>query len=176
MANDLFPVHCSILSGRALAARLLPHYPLLPPLRCRLLHHGDNDSYRVDSRDARFVLRVWTHEGHTPAAIEAEMAILDQLARHDLPVARPVKRRPGSYARPLPAPEGPRYAGLFAFADGQPPGKRIAPDWSMRGLPQADAVCSAYLRGYNAVRRLSSAEEAAILRFRRRPAPCHHRR
>lgn len=42
-----------------------------------------------------------------------------------VPVGTPVQRRDGGYVQKLPAIEGPRFATLFNFAAGTPPGKAI---------------------------------------------------
>ena len=118
-----FPVTRSVLSAPALAARLLPAYALGPDPACDLLHHGLNDLYRVEDRDAhpnRYVLRVLQSRGRDPDDVAYEVALLDHLAARGVPVARPIPRRDGAFVTVLEAPEGPRPAVLFAWAPGVP--------------------------------------------------------
>jgi Ser/Thr protein kinase RdoA (MazF antagonist) len=82
----------------------------------------------VRSADERYVLRVWHHDDRPLAEAEAEMLLLAALAAHDAPVVQPIQRRDGAYVQAVGAPEGTRFVGLFAYAEGSPPGKQINPD------------------------------------------------
>ena len=121
-----FPVDCSILSSASLAEQVVPQY-LAPPSRCQLLSHGDNDTYCVEHNGQPYILRVWSHNTHSPAALEAELKLLDHLAYHRVPVAAPLKRHDGAYLSVVAAPEGQRWIAMFQHAAGTPPGQNITP-------------------------------------------------
>jgi Ser/Thr protein kinase RdoA (MazF antagonist)/SAM-dependent methyltransferase len=142
---DPFPAQRSIVSAAALAARLLPCYDLPPPVRCEFLQQGDNDTYLVhagtpglpDGADrpaapARSVLRVYRLGKHPRAAVEAEVALLDMLHTSGAAVAPAIRRRDGAAVATLEAPEGPRYAVLFAFAPGDLAGFGMTPAQARR--------------------------------------------
>jgi Ser/Thr protein kinase RdoA (MazF antagonist) len=120
-----FPVDSSVLSAAALAELLVPAYDLPGPVRCRLVNRGDNDTYLVAAAGQRFALRAYNHERSDRAEVEAELELLEALACRDVPVARPVRRRDGCLAQAVDAPAGTRFVALFAFAEGQPPGRAI---------------------------------------------------
>lgn len=128
MVNAVFPALASVLDGAALAARVLPEYPLVPPLVCGLLARGAHDNYLVTTGDGgRYVLRVHTHEPWlTQAAVGEQAAVEDQarivaaLAAMGVAVETPVARRDGRYVTPVLAPEGERFALLVRFVPGAP--------------------------------------------------------
>lgn len=118
MPEPPFPIQSSILAADALAERVLPCYRVAGPTRCRLAARGVNDTYRVDGGDATFYLRVSPHGWRTEPELSAELTLIDELDRRGLRVARPVPRHDGDYLSRLAAPEGERFAVLFAAADG----------------------------------------------------------
>lgn len=126
--TEFFPVQYSLLASTALAELVAEQYALRTPIHCTLLQHGDNDTYLVRSAAERYVLRVWHHDDRLVAEAEAEMLLLAALAAHHAPVAKPIQRRDGGYVQAVHAPEGMRFVGLFAYAEGSPPGKQITPD------------------------------------------------
>lgn len=151
--TDFFPVQSSILAGAALVERVLPNYPLDPPLHCALLHHGDNDTYLVRTKHDPYILRVWHADERPIAQVEAEMALLAELSSRQVAVARPVQRRDGAYLQAVQAPEGTRFVGLFEYAPGEPPDQRISAEHGYvagNALAQlhaaADSVATDYQR------------------------------
>lgn len=86
---------------RGLAGRALAAYPVVDP-RVRLVAHGWNTTYRVDSAAGTHLLRVHRAAITGVDQIEAELAWLDALARDTaLPVPRVVRRRDGAPATVL---------------------------------------------------------------------------
>ena len=126
--TPFFPVEYSLLASTALAELVAEQYAFPAPIHCTLLQHGDNDTYLVRSAAERYVLRVWHHDDRPLAEAEGEMLLLAALAAHNAPVAKPIQRRDGAYVQAVAAPEGARFVGLFAYAEGRPPGKEINPD------------------------------------------------
>ncbi|MFN8493347.1 MAG: phosphotransferase [Caldilineaceae bacterium] len=128
MANDWFPVQRSILAGAALVDRVLVQYDLPLPITCQLYSQYANGIYRVQAGDERFWLRIYNHGEFSYQEIEAEVAVLNQLAMRDLPAVRLVCSREGKFIYTLCAPEGERHCVLTAHAAGRPPGRDITPE------------------------------------------------
>lgn len=118
MHEGTFPVQSSVLSADALAERVLPHYVLPEPLQCRLIARGVNDTYQVTAGADTFYLRVSIHGWRTRGDLDAELALVRVLCARDLSVAPPVPRDDGTFLTALAAPEGERFAVLFAEAPG----------------------------------------------------------
>lgn len=122
MVSEVFPALASVLDGAALAARVLPEYPLVPPLVCGLLARGAHDNYLVTTGDGgRYVLRVHTYErGLALESVEEQARIVAALAAMGVAVEAPVARRDRHYVTPVLAPEGERFALLVRFVPGAP--------------------------------------------------------
>lgn len=127
MNDELFPVQRSILAGPALVERILTHYDLPQPIACRLYSSYANDIYQVYAGAERFWLRVYQHGEFSRATIEAEIAILNQLAAAHAPATRLVRSRTGQFVYEVQAPEGIRYCLLTVHAVGNGPGREITP-------------------------------------------------
>ena len=115
-----FPLSNSILSGQALAQRVLSKFHLADPVSCYFLNPGLNDTYVVAAGPSIFILRVYRHGWRTKAEIQAELDMLVYLHRRRMPVSWPLKRKDGSLLTRIAAPEGVRYAALFTYAPGTP--------------------------------------------------------
>lgn len=76
---------------RGLALRALEHYPI-EVVRLRLLEHGFNTTFRVDAADgSKYALRIDVNRQKPIAALLAEMAWLDAIARDlDIRVPAPI--------------------------------------------------------------------------------------
>ena len=116
-----FPVDASLVSAQALLDRVLPEYPLMRPLTCSFLQRGVNDTFTVQAGSSTYYLRVYRCGWRKKSAIEAEVDILNYLARNKQPVSHPVRKKSGAYLTRIAAPEGTRYAALFTEAAGGPP-------------------------------------------------------
>ncbi|MFM2073185.1 MAG: hypothetical protein RLZZ623_3449 [Actinomycetota bacterium] len=108
------------LRGTALTA--LAQYPLRVD-RLRLLHHGYNTTFRVDTTDGRrFSLRLNVNSRRSMANISAEMAWLAALARDtDLRVPSPQRTLEGELMTRVFSPDLHRHlsAALFAWLPGR---------------------------------------------------------
>ena len=121
MAIQHFPVAHSILAEQALTGWLRLRYPLKDPVSCRFLRQSISDVYRIDTPDASYILKIYTHGRHPKPAIEAEIDFLHDLMDHDIPVAVPVRDHDSLFVNDIDAPEGVRYAVLFAAITGDGP-------------------------------------------------------
>lgn len=87
---------------RRTAARALADYPVDDP-RLTFIAHGENTTFRVDSRDARYLLRVHRPNRHGPGvdsrvAVGSEMAWLTALRTDtELSVPTPLRTRDGQW-------------------------------------------------------------------------------
>ena len=119
MGRPQFPVWSSVLSPNALIERVLSWYALPEPRQCRLISRSMNDTYQVTAGVNMFYLRISGHGWRTREGIEAELAFVADLVRRGLAVAPAVPRVDGQMLTLLSAPEGERFAVLFAPAPGQ---------------------------------------------------------
>jgi len=84
-----------------------------------LIARGVNDTYRVTAGADAFYLRVSVHGWRTRDDLDAELALVTDLRGRGLAVAPVVPRDDGELLTSLPAPEGERFAVLFAPAPGE---------------------------------------------------------
>ncbi len=120
MRQTRFPVRSSVLSPEALAERVLAGYALPAPRHCRLISRSMNDMYQVEAGAETYYLRVSGHGWRSRDALAAELALVADLDARGLAVAPAVPREDGTVLVSLAAPEGERFAMLFAAAPGEP--------------------------------------------------------
>jgi len=115
------PVVCSTLCAEALGRHVQRSYGLASLLSCKLWIRGLSDVYLVETREAKFVLRVSHAQWRSSGEIQFELAFLDHLRGQGVSVAAPQATVDGSLFLSLTAPEGQRCAALFPFAPGEIP-------------------------------------------------------
>lgn len=113
------PATRSILSAGVLAAELPDRYELGPPITCRLISGGVNDTYLVTAAGRRYVLRVYRAGWRSRADIGFELDALQHLACMEMAAAQPVAMIDGSFVLDIVAPEGLRHAVLFSYVPGR---------------------------------------------------------
>ncbi|MCJ7738756.1 MAG: phosphotransferase [Anaerolineae bacterium] len=118
MNQRVFPVQDSTLSAEALAERVLKRYDLAGAVVCRFFRKGICDTYKVETSDQAYYLKVYKHGRRTRTDVTEEVRLLNHLAANGVSVAKPVMRQDGHYVSQLAAPEGTRYAVLFEAAHG----------------------------------------------------------
>jgi Ser/Thr protein kinase RdoA (MazF antagonist) len=137
------------LSTRAQVARLritaleaLRSYPL-EVADLKLLNHGFNTTFRVDTTDGRkFALRLNVNSRRSPQQIRAEMAWLDALSREtELRLPTPQPTKDGRLMTEVHSPDLERnlFAALFSWL----PGKNLGDDATpaqMREVGRAAAI------------------------------------
>jgi len=116
----MFPVRSSILSPGAMVERVLPKYALPEPRSCRLISRSMNDVYQVTAGAETYFLRVSGFGWRSRDATAAELALIADLYARGVAVAPAMPRDDGALLASLPAPEGERFAVLFAQAAGAP--------------------------------------------------------
>ena len=120
MRESMFPVRSSILSPGALVERVLPGYALPEPRSCRLISRSMNDIYEVTAGAETYFLRVSGQGWRTRDAVAAELALIADFYARGVAVAPAIPRDDGTLLASLAAPEGERFAVLFAEAPGAP--------------------------------------------------------
>lgn len=119
---EIFPVTHSILSVKALASYILSKYDIEPPLECKLLGQGLNDTFLVTTRVNKYILRAYRTGWRSLEDIRYELELLDYLKKQGIPVSIPIAQSDDNFVEEVFAPEGTRYIVLFSYA----PGKAIA--------------------------------------------------
>lgn len=126
MSSTFIPVIHSLPSGKALIEKILCHYPIAKPQKCKLYKRGLNDTYLVEAeQNSQYILRVYRHGWRTQAAIDFELELLSYLHERNLPVAYPIAKKMGGFIEAIACPEGKRYAAVFSYAPGRAIGKNI---------------------------------------------------
>jgi Ser/Thr protein kinase RdoA (MazF antagonist) len=132
--DTVLPVVHSLLFPVALADLVSAEYGL-DEVCCRLIKATIRDVYRVDARQGPSILAVYRH-GRRAAEIEAELDVLDFLAARGpdagVVVAPSIRTMRGARLLSLAAPEGPRVAVLFQFAEGATPDRALEPEVAHR--------------------------------------------
>lgn len=112
-----FPVLQSTLSPSHLAHWIATQYGW-DQVRCQVLKTTMNHTYRVQAAEQKAVLRVYAHAHRSELEISEELRVLQLLHEAGLAVSYPIATSDGRLVQLLPAPEGPRAAVLFSFAEG----------------------------------------------------------
>jgi Ser/Thr protein kinase RdoA (MazF antagonist) len=116
----MFPTYDSNLQADALERQVLVHYRIGEITRCRFHARGLNDTYKVETSSAKsYFLRIYRAGWRTREEIEAELAVLQRLARCNVHVSVPVIRADDTLSTPLDCAEGRRWAVLFTAAPGE---------------------------------------------------------
>lgn len=121
MTSSTFPVVYSTLDSSALINVVLSQYEIGSPICCQFWIRGLSDIYLVTTPENRYVLRVSHSHWRSRSEIAFELALLQFLQKHQLPVAAPIYNRNGELSIQINAPEGDRFATLFTYAPGEVP-------------------------------------------------------
>lgn len=101
---------------------ILARYPDLAGGRVSLIRESLNETYRVQGNPgAECVLKVYRAGFRTAAQVEAELGVIDHLARAGLRVGVPVPARSGHLMGVLSSPDGDRPYVLFKALPGAMP-------------------------------------------------------
>lgn len=91
------------------------------PVSSSILSVGINDIYLVETDNSKYVLRLSRVDKYltmTNSEFLFELEWLDFLNQHHIPVSYPIRRLDNRLCGLIHAPEGPRYASLFSYAEG----------------------------------------------------------
>ncbi|WP_339653804.1 phosphotransferase [uncultured Maribacter sp.] len=113
-----FPVIASILSAKELGEFVKEKYGLHENYQCSLIRTGMNHTYFLSNHEAKFVLRVYSHNWRSKNEINEELGLLKFLKENALSVSVPIHDCEENYIQEITAPEGIRYVVLFSFSKG----------------------------------------------------------
>ena len=108
----------STLSPSDVFKLVVPQYRIANPISCEFWHRGLNDSYKVQSSDGNFILRVYRKDWRTLPQINFEIETLNYLHGKGANVSYPIARKDDGLVTVVSAPEGVRYAIMTSFAEG----------------------------------------------------------
>lgn len=97
------------------------NYDFSAPVKTSVLSIGVNDIYLVETQSNKYVLRLSRVEKYLTMSDDEflfELEWLDFLKNHNVPVSYPIRRLDNRFCGIIQAPEGPRYATLFSYAEG----------------------------------------------------------
>ncbi|MDA3838390.1 MAG: phosphotransferase [Candidatus Delongbacteria bacterium] len=115
------PVLKSILSCDGIIEKILTLYDLDIDISCRFIRQGLNDTYKIDTKDIVYYLRIYRYNWRTKEDIKSEIKLLNHLSKNkQINLSTPIKKKDGNYISNIEAPEGERYAVLFSSAVGNP--------------------------------------------------------
>ncbi|MEK7486379.1 MAG: phosphotransferase [Planctomycetota bacterium] len=118
--NDSLKIRHSLFDAVSLAQTVAPLYSLKIDNAC-LLHRGFNDSYRISTPEANYLLRLYRCDWRNKEEILAEIHLLHYLKQQGLPVSESLMQQKGDFVFTIEAPEGTRYGALFTWAQGNIP-------------------------------------------------------
>lgn len=113
------PASYSAICPQALLRDILPQFQIEQAIHCEFWCQGLNDSYKVNTPNETFLLRIYRHQWRDLEAINFEVEALLHLQRLGANVAYPIITKTGTYVIEFNAPEGLRYAILTRYAKGQ---------------------------------------------------------
>jgi Ser/Thr protein kinase RdoA (MazF antagonist) len=128
----MFPTMYSTLDPDALGRWFEQHYRRRGV--CEFLLRGVGDTYRINTNDASFILRIYRSSHRSFSQISAEVELLLAAKNAGVSVSYPVVDANGGYVQEFEAAEGRRHGVLFSYAPG-----RIVPvlnDEQLRHLGQ----------------------------------------
>ena len=114
-----FPIEYSSLSTTALLELACSKYSLSADATITFLKRGFNDTYLIESRKEKYILRVYKHNWRILESIETEIQLLNYLKENGIPVSYPISDNQKQFIHSIEAPEGMRYAVLFSYAEGE---------------------------------------------------------
>jgi len=117
MNNTIFPVINSTLSPEHLAVWVAGQYGF-KNVKCWLIRTNINHTYRINTEDADYILRIYTPSHRSRHDVEEEVKFLCEL-KNTVSLSYPIVNANGDYIQDIHAPEGVRYAVLFSFAEGK---------------------------------------------------------
>ena len=115
----MFPVFYSTLAPEAIAALAFSQYAIDMPKTCQFWHRGLSDVYLLETLSNLYVLRVSHYHWRSKNEVAFELELLNFLYKQNIPVAHPLMSKEGELYLEIAAPEGNRYAALFAYAQGE---------------------------------------------------------
>lgn len=125
LGSDLVPKEVeivkSLVDSSTIGEVVETFYFIPSPVRASILSVGVNDIYLIQSDHEKYVLRLSRTQKCFEMTTEEflfELEWLEFLHHQNVAVSYPIRRTDGALYSVIHAPEGPRYATLFSFAEG----------------------------------------------------------
>lgn len=116
--KSIFPAIYSTLCPIALSTLITEKYGL-KNVQCKLLVRGVGDTYKVESEEENFILRIYRSSHRSLDHIKEEVRLLKALKDANVSVSYPIADFSGDVILTLEAIEGERHGVLFSFAKGR---------------------------------------------------------
>lgn len=116
-----FPIIYSTLSVEHLKQWISRYYDFGHRVDLIFYCRGVSDTYLLTTGERQFALKVYRTKWRTEEAILEELAAIRHMGSRGVDVAMPIPRTDGKWITHIPAPEGPRQAMLFDWAQGSAP-------------------------------------------------------
>jgi Ser/Thr protein kinase RdoA (MazF antagonist) len=113
------PASYSAICTNSLLNEIVPQFQISKAEQCEFWCQGLNDSYKVNTDNETFLLRIYRHGWRDLPAINFEVEALLHLKKQGADVAYPIATKTGSHIIEINAPEGLRYVILTRYAGGQ---------------------------------------------------------
>lgn len=114
-----FQIEYSSLSTKALLELVSDNYSISKDASILFLKRGFNDTYSIQEKNTKYILRVYKHNWRSLESIETEIKLLNHLKDNGIYVSFPIADTKKQFIQSIDAPEGIRYAVLFSFAEGE---------------------------------------------------------
>ena len=116
--TEIFPTSYSTLAESGLANMVSDRYKL-DVTECKLIAKGVGDTYLINSKSGKLILRVYRCSHRTLNHIQAEVELLLALKQSNVSISYPIEDTYGEYIQALNAAEGVRHVVLFSYAQGE---------------------------------------------------------
>jgi len=116
----------SQLSSDSVLEIINSHYELGNSISSKFYVHGLHDNYLIESRNRKYIFRLYRNNWRTKEEILFEIDLLSYLEKTSSNVAAPVKSKNNELVTYIEAPEGIRSGVLFHYAEGHPPSNDIS--------------------------------------------------
>jgi len=113
----IFPTQYSTLSSVELKNHLQNKYGFAI-LVCKYLLRGVNDHYLVETKDKKFIFRIYRKSHRSLEEIRSEITFLEALKSQRIGVSYPISTIDQDQILEFNAAEGTRYGVLFSYAEG----------------------------------------------------------
>ncbi|MBI1424239.1 MAG: phosphotransferase [Gammaproteobacteria bacterium] len=115
----------SQLSSKTVGHMVMSQYGFNENLTCRYYVRGMHDNYLIESDGQKYILRIYRNNCRTEEEILFELEWLGFLKNKTDLVAEIIETKDGNLAFQFDSPEGIRFASIFRYASGSPPGNTI---------------------------------------------------
>lgn len=153
MDKKYFKVHYSQVDPNALTEELIKKYHFREPLKCLLFRKGMSDVYKISTGNDTYFLKIYLTNIYSLSDYEEEAYIINSLNESGVNTAAPILCKDRKFVWSLNAPEGIRYAVLFA---------------EVKNVPSNDTVKKAFNLG-EAIAKMHTVSDEKNYKISRKP-------